>query len=82
VAVVLPVPAAPRDGTPSYNLAVVTANNPPSFTLTATPVAGGRMDGDPCGAFTLNNFGQRDLDADLDGAPEGDLALIDTCWGR
>jgi flavin-dependent dehydrogenase len=47
-----------------------------------THVAGGGMDDDRCGTFIPNNFGRRDLDGDLDGALDGDPALMDTCWGR
>jgi type IV pilus assembly protein PilE len=80
VALTLPVPTAPRAGTASYNIGVVTVADPPSFVLTATPIAGERMDGDRCGALGLDNFGVKSADGDQDGTP--DAALLDPCWNR
>lgn len=79
-AVVIPVLTAPRQGNTSYGISVATANNPPSFVLTATPAVGGNMNGDRCGELSLNNFGAKSVDGDLDGIP--DVALLDTCWNR
>jgi type IV pilus assembly protein PilE len=78
VATVIPFDQAPRDGTASYDVAAALGQT--TFTLTATPVVGGRMDGDQCGEFSLTNFGQMGVDGDLDG--NLDPALVDTCWGR
>jgi type IV pilus assembly protein PilE len=75
----LPVTDAPREGTAAYNITADTLTAT-DFTITATPIDGGRMDGDSCGAFSLNNFGQRTVDGDLDGTADADL--MDTCWGR
>jgi type IV pilus assembly protein PilE len=44
-----------------------------TFTLTAAPVAGGPMDGDACGSFTLDNLGVKDADGSLGGV---------TCWSK
>lgn len=73
---------APIEGaTKYYNIAItdavtatgtclaVAANN---FCLTATPIAGGAMASDPCGAFTLTQTGAK--------AVTGTLAA-DQCWG-
>lgn len=70
--VVLPVPNSPRDGTAVY---VITANphTATTYTLTAAPVVGGRMDGDACGSLTLTHLGQR--------GATGSLSAAD-CWNR
>ncbi len=49
----------PIDGnaTPTYNLSVATANAGSTYTLTATPVAGGSQAGDTCGTLTLTQAG-------------------------
>ena len=63
------VPAAPA--TAKYTIAAPTiAALGIGYTITATPVVGGVMDGDPCGAFSVNETGQR-----LPIAP-------DYCWRR
>lgn len=54
----LPIKTSPREGTSSkYTISVIA--NTTTFTLTATPVNGSVMQGDPCGSFTLNNLGQK-----------------------
>lgn len=69
----LPVIKSPREGTASYNITVVTPTAT-TYTLTATPIVGAAMGGDGCGAFTLGNFGQKDVvGASLD---------KDRCWNR
>jgi len=69
--IVLPITASPRDGTAYYAIgAVLTAT---TYTLTAAPVVGGRMDGDACGSLTLTHLGQR--------GTTGTLSAAD-CWNR
>jgi type IV pilus assembly protein PilE len=55
-------------GTATYNLAI--ANTATTFTITATPVAGGPQASDPCGALTLN---QQLIKGQAAGS-------IDRCW--
>ncbi len=63
------VPAAPA--TARYTIAPPTiAALGIGYTITATPVVGGAMDGDPCGAFSIDETGRR-----LPIAP-------DYCWTR
>ena len=50
-------PQSPTDGTAHYNITL--SVDASTFNLTATPVTGGTMDGDACGAYTLNHLGQR-----------------------
>lgn len=76
--VVLPVTSAPREGTASYNIStrspanVVTLDET-TYTVWATPATGGRMDGDECGAFSMNHLGQKTVSGSLG---------VDACWGR
>lgn len=77
-AVAIPAPSAPRQGAAAYDIAV--APSAQSFRLTATPASGGSMEGDRCGALSLDNFGRRSVDADQDGTADADL--VDTCWNR
>lgn len=72
-AVTLPITAAPRTGTALYGISATTLDDT-TFTLTAAPVTGGRMDGDACGSFTLNHLG-------IKGVTGGTLSS-DTCWSR
>lgn len=62
----------PNEGTLAYQ--IVTVSNATTFTMTATPVAGGPMAGDACGSFTLNQLGQKGLTGNTLGIPD--------CWGR
>jgi type IV pilus assembly protein PilE len=56
----LPSARSPRSGIASYSISVsVPANDPTSFVLTA--VRSGAMSSDPCGDFTYDNLGRRDL---------------------
>jgi len=69
----LPITASPKSGTALYDISVsnFTAS---TYTLTATPVSGGRMDGDECGALSINQLGQKSVsNATLD---------ADTCWRK
>ena len=71
----LPSTRTPRTGAASYAISVgVPANDPSSFVLTA--VRTGAMSSDPCGDFTYDNLGQRDLVAGTF-APGRDAAR---CW--
>jgi type IV pilus assembly protein PilE len=69
---VLPVTQSPRDSDARYTVSL--AAGVTSFTLTAAPVSGGLMEGDACGAFTLNQLGQKDVVDASESA--GD------CWNR
>ena len=56
----LPFARTPRTGAASYAISVsVPAGDPTSFVLTA--VRGGAMSSEPCGDFTYDNLGRRDL---------------------
>jgi type IV pilus assembly protein PilE len=55
----------------NYNLALNIPNGA-AYGLTATPVAGGPMNGDVCGAITL----------DMTGARGQGGGTADLCWGR
>jgi type IV pilus assembly protein PilE len=56
----LPFASTPRQGAPSYAIAVsVPADDPSSFVLTATRT--GAMASDACGDFSYDNLGRRDL---------------------
>jgi type IV pilus assembly protein PilE len=56
----LPFSSTPRLGAASYTIAVdVPATDATSFVLTATRT--GAMSSDPCGDFTVDNVGRRDL---------------------
>ncbi len=72
-AIALPVTVSPSSGTTLYNIS--TSNfAATTYTLTATPVSGGRMDGDECGALSINHLGQKSVsNATLD---------ADTCWRK
>ena len=56
----LPASRTPRSGAASYAISVrVPPGDPTSFVLVA--VRGGAMSSDPCGDFTYDNLGRRDL---------------------
>jgi len=59
---------SPKQGTARYTIAATTLDQF-AYELSATPVAGGAMDGDACGVMTLKNTGEK--------TSEGALA---TCW--
>jgi type IV pilus assembly protein PilE len=53
---------APLTGTATYTIAVTIPNpqtNPPSFSATATPIAGTVQASDACGTYTINSLGQQ-----------------------
>lgn len=71
----LPSARSPRTGAASYTISVsVPASDPTSFVLTA--VRSGAMSSDPCGDFTYDNLGQRDLVAGTFSAGRDALR----CW--
>jgi type IV pilus assembly protein PilE len=66
----LPSPQSPADGDAVYSVGLnATAS---TYTLTTTPVPGGRNDGDACGALTFTNLGVKGV---------GGSTVAD-CWGR
>ena len=70
----LPSQVSPKDGTAKYNITLTVNNATPTiFTVTATPVAGGAMANDACGALTINQAGQKGV---------GGAASVDECWNR
>ncbi|MFK7831565.1 MAG: type IV pilin protein [Congregibacter sp.] len=80
VAVGAPAPTvysaqAPIDGNAFYNL-TISAADATGFTIRATPVAGGRQDGD--GLLELDSLGRRAWDADNDGT----IAAAEFTWER
>jgi type IV pilus assembly protein PilE len=71
----LPSTRTPRTGAASYAISVsVPVSDPTSFVLTA--VRSGAMSSDPCGDFTYDNLGQRDLVAGTYAAGRDALR----CW--
>ncbi len=60
-------------GTPTYNL-TIDAVTQTTYTLFATPVAGGPQAGDKCGTFTLTSIGVRSLTGQNSGITPND------CW--
>jgi type IV pilus assembly protein PilE len=73
--VTLPIGSSPRTGAALYNISASTLTSS-SFTLTASPISGERMDGDGCGSLTLNNLGVKGLS----GASSG--YDVERCWQR
>jgi type IV pilus assembly protein PilE len=65
---------APLEGEPAYNLTIEAADAT-GFRLRATPIAGGRQDGD--GFLQLDSLGRRGWDADNSG---GALAASEFTW--
>lgn len=68
-----PFSTSPRagEGSAVYTISLTVASTSQTYTLTAAPIAGGRMATDACGSFTLNNTGRRGV--------TGTEALL-TCW--
>ena len=66
---------APIEGNASYDLTITTADDT-GFTIRATPIAGGRQDGD--GFLQLDSLGRRGWDADNDGT----VGTAEFTWGR
>lgn len=72
---------SPADTTAIYTLAVTPtpAPSPPGYTMSMTPVAGGPMAADTCGAFTITSTGVRGFNG-MTVIGTGDTAQRDTCW--
>lgn len=69
---------SPADAVKIYSLLIPVATLADgSFEIRMTPVAGGRMSADQCGAFTLSSTGVRGV---VLGEVRGDAALRDMCW--
>lgn len=69
------IPAhSPLTGTALYNIGVAFNTAGTTYTLTATPVTGGRMDGDECGIFSINQFGSKTI--------SGTGLTVDECWRK
>lgn len=66
---------APLEGDAFYNL-TITAADATSYTVRATPIAGGRQNGD--GFLQLDSLGRRGWDADNNGA----LAAAEFTWEK
>lgn len=66
----LPYQNSPQEGTAVYNITLVAAAS--TYTLTATPVAGGPMENDACGALTLDNLGTKGVGG----------STVAECWNR
>lgn len=80
----LPVTVSPREGTAVYNIkfgssctdgstSVSTSPQANCFLVQAIPVANGLMDGDECGAFGLDNTGNKVVSGDAGAAQ---------CWAH
>jgi type IV pilus assembly protein PilE len=63
--------AVPPSGTAFYTLTIVIPAGGASYTISATPIAGGQMAGDKCGAFTYTSSGAQGV--------TGTAAVTD-CW--
>ncbi len=72
-AIVLPFDRSPMEGTPTYDITVepLTAT---TYTLNAVPIGGTIMEVDDCGAFTLNERGQKGV--------VGATLTVGDCWNR
>lgn len=72
-AIALPFQNAPQEGTATYAIGAnpLTAT---TFTLQAAPIAGGMMENDECGTFTLDQRGQKGL--------TGATLTVAECWNR
>lgn len=71
--ITLPATTSPKSGTALYNITAPTLTAT-TYTLTATPVTGGRMADDECGSLSINQFGQKSVaNASLD---------ANTCWRK
>ena len=81
-AVLSQIPAAllqsPADSTKIYSLSIPSATLSDSgFEIRMTPLSGGVLSTDQCGAFTLTSTGVRGV---LVGSTVGNTALRDLCW--
>lgn len=67
----LPYTQSPASGTAVYTITATTLTAT-AYTLSATPVAGGPMDSDACGALTLNQLGVKGVEG----------STVAECWNR
>ncbi len=67
----LPYQKSPAEGTAIYTISVTTPTAT-TYTLTATPVVGGPMAADVCGALTFNHLGQKGVGG----------STVAECWGK
>lgn len=67
----LPYQNSPATGTAIYTISATTLTAT-AYTLTATPVVGGPMAADVCGALTLDQLGQRGVGG----------STVAECWGK
>lgn len=68
-----PLKQSPADAAaPVYSLTIVKTVS--SYTLTMAPVAGGSMDGDECGGFSITSTGVKTVSTSTD------AAFRDKCW--
>jgi type IV pilus assembly protein PilE len=69
---------SPAQGPALYDLSIPEASlTELNFTLLMTPVKGGKMATDECGAFTLTSTGIKGVTV---GTTQGNAALRDKCW--
>ena len=69
---------SPSQGPALYDLTIPEASlSELNFTIYMTPVKGGKMATDECGAFTLTSTGIKGISV---GTPPGNAALRDKCW--
>ncbi len=69
---------SPSQGPALYDLTIPeTSLTELNFTLLLTPVKGGKMASDECGAFTLSSTGIKGV---IVGTTPGNAALRDKCW--
>ncbi|TPQ24877.1 type IV pilin protein [Methylomonas sp. EFPC3] len=70
--VVLPFSTSPKTGTALYNISASLSTT--TYTITATPVAGGSMSDDKCGSLSIDQLGQKTVaSATLD---------ANSCWKK
>lgn len=67
----LPYQKSPAEGTAIYTISATTPTAT-TYTLTATPVVGGPMAADVCGALTFNHLGQKGVGG----------STVAECWGK
>ncbi|WP_119395780.1 type IV pilin protein [Salinibius halmophilus] len=65
----LPYAQSPSDSSAVYSVALTASAS--TYTLTATPISGGRMDGDTCGALSLQANGVKSVSGS---------ASVAECW--
>lgn len=71
--IVLPFNQSPQEGAMMYDIVVFPITET-TYTLSAAPVPGTIMEDDGCGAFTLNERGQKGL--------VGNTLTVADCWNR